>query len=130
VDLAFWRDVSIVFLSIQTFILLLVPLVAFYFAVRGLNFLHIRLPRVMYKAQDISKQVRMKTEAASQRVADPVVRAQRERTKAEATLQSLIPSGKRTGPKSGGRSVAGRASSTAATSTTASSASGESEREL
>ena len=129
-DLAFWRDVSIVFLSIQTFILLLVPLVAFYFAVRGLNFLHVRLPGVMYRAQGISKQVRMKTEAASQRVADPVVRVQRERTKAEVTLQALVPSRERTRAKSGRQSVVGQASSTAATSTTASSTSGESEREL
>ena len=124
-DLAFWRDVSIVFLSIQTFILLLVPLVAFYFAVRGLNFLHVRLPGVMYRAQGISKQVRVKTEAVSQRVADPVVRAQRERTKAEATLQALVPSPKRTRSKSGRQPNVGQASST-----TASSTSGESEREL
>ncbi len=90
-NLEFWTDVSIVFLAIQTFILLLIPLVAFYFAVRGLNFLHIRLPRVMSQAQNVSKQVRLKTEAASERVADPIVRAQRARTKAETTLRSLVP---------------------------------------
>lgn len=89
-DLAFWRDVSIVFLSIQTFILLIIPLVAFYFAVRGLNFLHIRLPRVMYKAQDISKQVKTQTEAASQRVVDPIISADRERAKTAAAMRSLV----------------------------------------
>jgi len=109
-DLQFWTDVSIVFLAIQTFILLLIPLVAFYFAVRGLNFLHIRLPRVLSQAQNISKQVRLKTEAASQRVADPVVRAQRERTKAEATLHSLVPGGSPSGAQSTGNRTSSGAS--------------------
>ncbi len=99
-DLQFWTNVSIVFLAIETFFILLIPLVAFYFAVRGLNFLHVRLPRVMGQAQNISKQVRLKTEEASQRVADPVVRAQRERTKAEATLRSLVPGGEPSGAQS------------------------------
>lgn len=91
-DLAFWRDVSIVFLSIQTFILLLIPLVIFYFAVRGLNFLHVRLPRFLFRAQDISTMVRTRTESLSERVADPLVRAERERTRAAATLASLASS--------------------------------------
>ena len=92
-NLAFWTNVSIVFLAIETFFLLLIPLVAFYFAIRGLNFLHIRLPRVMFRAQGISKEVRLRTEAASQRVVDPMVSAERERTKAAAAMKSLVSPG-------------------------------------
>lgn len=120
-NISFWADVSVVFLAIETFFLLLIPLVAFYFAVRGLNFLHIRLPGVMSKAQGISRQVRLKTEAASQRVVDPVVRVERERIKAEAAMKSLVP---------GGSPSKGRYSGSRGTSPASSSASGESEREL
>lgn len=89
-DLAFWRDVSIVFLAIQTFILLIIPLVLLYFAVRGLNFVHIRLPRYLFRAQDISKMVRSRTETVSERIADPLVRAESERTRAATTLTTLV----------------------------------------
>ena len=94
-DLAFWRDVSIVFLAIQTFILLIIPLAIFYFMVRGLNFLHVRLPRVLFRAQDISKEVRTRTEAVSERIADPLIKADREGTRAKATATALFPSGDR-----------------------------------
>ena len=103
-DLAFWADVSIVFLAIQTFILLLIPLGILYFAVRGLNFLHVRLPRLLFRAQDISTMVRTRTETMSERVADPLVRAERERTRAAATLTNLTspnqqPSARKVEPK-------------------------------
>ena len=91
-DLAFWRDISIVFLAIQTFILSIIPLVLLYFAVRGLNFVHMRLPRYLFRAQDISKLVRTRTESMSERIADPLVRAEGERTRATTTLKTLVSS--------------------------------------
>lgn len=94
-NLEFWTDVSIVFLAIETSILLIIPLVVLYFAVRGLNFLHIRLPRVLFRAQDISKEMRIRTEAMSERVVDPMVKADRESTRATTTVTALFSSGER-----------------------------------
>ena len=88
--LSFWRDIAIVFLAIETTILLTILVVATYFMVRGLNAAHVRLPRLLYRAQDVSRMVRGKTESAGARVGAPLIKTQRTVAKAEATARALL----------------------------------------
>lgn len=89
-SLAFWRDLAIIFLAVEAMILLIFLLVPFYFAVRGLNAVHVRLPGYFAKAQGISRNVRVKTAGASEHVSAPLLRAQRGATKAEAAAHILL----------------------------------------
>ena len=90
-DLAFWRDIAIVFLALQTFVLLLVVAVPFYFAVRGLNAAHVRLPNLLVKARVFSRQVRERTGEVGDKVASPLLRVQRSVTKSETIVRELTP---------------------------------------
>lgn len=38
-DLSFWRDVAVVVLAVETFIAMLIPMVAFFFGIKGLRWL-------------------------------------------------------------------------------------------
>ena len=90
-ELAVWRDIAIVFLAIESVVLVMIVLVAVYFAVRGLNATQTRLPDYLYKAQEISHMVRSRTEDASNRVGEPLLRGRRQTTRAGAILQALVP---------------------------------------
>ncbi|MCB0157249.1 MAG: hypothetical protein KDD83_03900 [Caldilineaceae bacterium] len=89
-DLSFWTNIAVVFLAVETTILLTVLVVAFYFVVRGLNAAHVRLPRVLLRAQEIVHSVRTRTDDASERVVAPLVATQRTVTRAETAVQSLL----------------------------------------
>lgn len=89
-SLAFWTDIAVIFLAIETTVLLTVLVVAFYFIVRGLNAVHVRLPNLFSRAQDLSGRVRTKTEDVSTQVGAPLVASQRLAAKAEATAQALL----------------------------------------
>jgi hypothetical protein len=88
--LSFWRDLAVVFLAVETTVLLTVLVVAFYFAIRGLNAAHVRLPRLLFRVQDVSRTVRTKTEVAGEKIGAPIIKTQRSVTKAEATVQALL----------------------------------------
>jgi hypothetical protein len=88
-DLAFWRDVSIIWLSIQLFVLLAVPLAILFLAVKGMQFVHTKLPPIFHKAQDISNIVRTKTDEISHYVAAPVIRGHGWANQAGTALRTL-----------------------------------------
>lgn len=90
-DLAFWRDIAIVFLVLQTSILLLILVIPFYFAVRGLNVAHVRLPGLLGRAKGISRQVRERTAEAGDKVTSPLLWVQRNVAKSETIVRDLTP---------------------------------------
>jgi hypothetical protein len=88
-DIAFWRDVSVVWLSFLCFIGLLIPLAALYFLVRGLNAAHTRLAPLLRRAQGYSRAMHNQSESLSHKVAEPVIQANRQLTKVQTLLQNL-----------------------------------------
>lgn len=89
-ELAFWRDLSVVWLSLFCFVGLLPPLAILYFAVRGMNALHEMTHGFLHKAQSISHRIPAQTEEAAKRVQEPIVKWRRQTTRVETFLQSLL----------------------------------------
>lgn len=90
-DLAAWRDLSLIWLSFLSFILGIVPLVLLYFAVRGMLVVNRTLPRYFKQGQYYSGLVRDQTRKYSALLAEPVTRAHREGSRVRATLYNLMP---------------------------------------
>ncbi|NJN82452.1 MAG: hypothetical protein HC802_09380 [Caldilineaceae bacterium] len=89
-DLSFWADISVIWLSLLFFIFAMIPLVIFYFAVRGMNIVNNRAQGFFRRAQSVSRTTRDRTIAVSDRIADPIVRTQGQVTKAETVVQKLV----------------------------------------
>ena len=89
--LAFWRDLSIVWLSLFCFIGLALPLVILYFAVRGMNALHEKSYQLLLRAQAMSSQVPRQTERTAAQVSEPVIQFQKRVKRVETFIQSLRP---------------------------------------
>jgi hypothetical protein len=88
-SLAFWRDVSIVWLSILCFIAQIVPLVALYFAIRGMNTAHRASFTLFRRTQGYSQLMRQQSTEISDRVATPVMRTSARLTQIQATWRRL-----------------------------------------
>jgi hypothetical protein len=89
VSLAFWRDVSIVWLSLFCLIGLAIPLVVFYFAVRGLNFVHRHVAALLQRGQGYSRIMRQQSEKLSHQVAAPVIRTHSQATRWRTVARRL-----------------------------------------
>jgi len=89
-SLAIWRDLAVVWLALLCFIGSLIPLVAFYFAVRGMSAVNRRVPPLLQKAQTYSRTARARTDDVSTRVAAPVMRARAQGAKWERVAQRLL----------------------------------------
>jgi hypothetical protein len=74
-NLSFWRDVSIVWLSLLCFIGLVIPLAALFFAVKGVDALHRKSLSFLRQSQGYSRAARRQGERLSERVATPVIRS-------------------------------------------------------
>lgn len=90
-ELAFWRDLSVIWLSLFCFIGLALPLAGLYFAVRGMNALHDRTYRLVRRTQQLSSQLPAQTEQVAAKVAAPVIRAEAHAKRIETFVQSLFP---------------------------------------
>ena len=90
-NLTFWTNLSIIWLAFLGFILTLVPLVIFYFAMRGMFIVNRTLPRYLKLGQYYSGIVRDQTTRVSLKVAEPMVHAHGEAARTQAFLQSLQP---------------------------------------
>lgn len=90
-ELATWRDISIVYLGIQCMIGLLIPLAAFYFIWRGARWLYEKLEFLMGEAQRYSRLARDKTEQYSALAAEPLIRGHKAAAQAGATWERLAP---------------------------------------
>lgn len=89
-DLHFWRDLSVIWLSLFCFIGLLIPIAALYFVVRGVNMLHGGVQRLTQRGQMVSSQVRGQVTQASARVDEQAVRFQGQVRRTEAIFRKLV----------------------------------------
>lgn len=89
--LAFWRDLSVVWLSLFCFVGLAVPLAILYFAVRGMNALHDKSYRLLRQAQRSAGKLPLQTEQVANRISEPVIRFQKRTRRIEAFFASLLP---------------------------------------
>ncbi|MEZ4618328.1 MAG: hypothetical protein R2867_22825 [Caldilineaceae bacterium] len=88
-ELAFWRDLSVIWLSLFCFIGLVPPLAVLYLAVRGMNALHGKSYRWVRQAQGLSSHVPQQTKRAATKISEPVIQIQRRAKQVEAFFQSL-----------------------------------------
>lgn len=70
----FWRDLSVIWLSLFCFVMLLLPLGVLYFMVRGMDWLHRKSFALTKQAQGISANVRVQSARASIQVSEPIIR--------------------------------------------------------
>jgi hypothetical protein len=94
VGLAFWTDVSVIWLSFLAFILGIVPLVLLYFAVRGMMIVNRRLPRYFKLGQYYSGMVRDLTYKYSAKVSGPLVSVYGEANRVQTVARNLAPRSK------------------------------------
>jgi hypothetical protein len=88
--LPLWRDIALVFLIIQAFILALIPGIAFYFANKGLRFALTWLrEKGMPEAQRYSALVASETKRYSQKIIAPVIILDSEVTRTKHTLGAI-----------------------------------------
>ena len=89
-NLIFWRDLSMIWLSLLCFVALLPPVAALYFAVRGMHALHGRLHRWAGQAKAVSSKVHTQTIDISGRVSTPVIKLQSQIQRTETFLHKII----------------------------------------
>jgi hypothetical protein len=89
-SLDFWRNVAVIWLCFQGFILLLVPLAIAFVTVRGMGWVLKRVPPLFHKAQGYSGLMRSKTEAFADKAAEPVIRARSKSKQAATVLERLF----------------------------------------
>lgn len=88
-DLGFWRDLSVVLLCLEGFVLLLVPGAILFFAVKGMNALDRKLREVFPKVQGVFRQVNRVARQLTDKIAAPVI-------KTSATTAQVQAIGRRT----------------------------------
>jgi hypothetical protein len=88
-SIPFWRDISVIWLSLFCFVALVIPIVILYFAVRGMNILQAKVQPLFQKAQSISRAVRIRADSISEKIAEPVIQTHSRYTKTRTWLQKL-----------------------------------------
>lgn len=86
----FWRDLAVVWLSLLCLVMLILPVVVLYFAVRGMGAVNAAAPRFLHKAQSYTQMAKVQTNQMSEKVAQPIVRAQSRASKMSTTIRSLF----------------------------------------
>jgi hypothetical protein len=89
VGLDFWANISVVWLSLLCFVGMLIPLVAAFFAIRGMHIAIGKSRTAMGTAQKYSSVIRNRTESVSQRIAEPVVQTGSHAAKVDKVIRSL-----------------------------------------
>jgi hypothetical protein len=88
--LDFWRNVAVIWLCFQGFFILLIPLAIAYLMVRGMGWVLDKTAPLFVKAQGYSRQMRNKTEAVADKIAEPVIRARSKSSGMERVLERLF----------------------------------------
>lgn len=88
-DVHFWRDLAVIWLSLFCFIGLIVPIVALYFVVRGVNAAHGGTQYLLHKGQTLTSRVRGQVVTVTQRVDEEAIRAQSQMKRAETVIRKL-----------------------------------------
>ena len=90
-EVPFWRDLAVIWLSLFCFIGLLLPIAIFYFAVRGMNSLHGLTQRTVRRGQGLSSSTRRQVTTLSAKVDEQAIRMQGYVKQTEETLRRLVP---------------------------------------
>jgi hypothetical protein len=90
-DLAAWRDLSLIWLIFLAFIPGLLPPVLLYFAVRGMLVVNRTLPRYFKLGQYYTGIARDQTRKYSALLAEPVTKAHGQAARVQAIVQHLTP---------------------------------------
>lgn len=90
VDIAFWRNLAIVWLSLFCFIGLAVPLVILYFIVRGLQRVPGKVRPLLQQLQGYSQTLHHQSENLSTQVSEPLIRLNHRATKLQMTLRNAL----------------------------------------
>jgi hypothetical protein len=88
-DLAFWRDASVILLSCEAFIFMLIPGAIFYFAFKGLRVAEAKVREFSPRVQGAFRQANRLTHQYADKLVAPVI-------KASATGAQLRALGRRT----------------------------------
>jgi hypothetical protein len=89
-DLAVWRDISLLWLIFLTLIALLPFGIAFYFAVRGMRRLRQLAVEYLPIAQKTARMVADKSEEISHRVAEPIIGGHTRAAQANGLLKAVF----------------------------------------
>ena len=87
--LDFWANISVVWLSLLCFMGMLIPLVATYYAIRGMHAALGKSRTVFSTVQPYSSKIRSQTESVSQKITTPVIKTGSEAAKAEKIIRTL-----------------------------------------
>ena len=74
-DLAFWRNIALVFLIIQFFVLVVVAVAVSYLLVRVTANLHVHAQRGAEKAQEVGHMVAEKSDTYAEKARAPIVKS-------------------------------------------------------
>lgn len=88
-EVAFWRDLSVIWLSLFCFVTLVLPIAALYFVVRGMDWLHRKSYTLAKQAQGLSGKVRIQSGRISNQVSEPVIRLNVRAKRFEGFLRNL-----------------------------------------
>ena len=87
--LEFWANISTVWLGLLFFVGGLIPLVAAFYAIRGMHMALGKSRSVMQTAQTYSGLMRKKADAISEKVAEPLIEAEAKAAQIETTIRNL-----------------------------------------
>jgi hypothetical protein len=90
-SLEFWRDIAVVLLSLQLLIALLIPLVAGFFMVKGMGWVHRKTHPILTRAREWSGLIREQTDRRATQVISPVIGINRRAAQARGILAHLWP---------------------------------------
>ena len=86
---AFWRDLSVIWLSLSCFVMLVRPIAALYFVVRGMDWLHRKSYTLAKQTQGLSSKLRVQSARVSTQVSEPVIRLNVRAKRFESFLRNL-----------------------------------------
>ncbi len=89
-SLEFWRNLSVVWISIHLFFLCLIPLAIAFLAVHGMRKVLGGAQSGLENLQNASSQARARTEEAAAKVTSAVIQGQSKGERAQATLKQLL----------------------------------------
>ncbi|MDH7484726.1 MAG: hypothetical protein QHJ81_00445 [Anaerolineae bacterium] len=95
-DLSTGRDIALVILIVEAFVLSLLPLALFYFGIRGMHTLRGKLDPLLPVAQKRLRSIAHGSQDISARIVRPFIAVSCLRAQAQGTIQALIRKGRNT----------------------------------
>lgn len=89
-ELALWRDISLVWLAFLCLIGLLIPLAVSIFAVKGMHAAVDRTPHLLRQVQGYTRAARTKVDVASTQVAEPLIQTHKKSSHLATMLDRIF----------------------------------------